>query len=968
MSGAPLEQLFRTFLATGDEAALAQLMRRSAPTLRRLARRLGATNDDADDLVQETIVAAIQGAERWDPSRPLLPWLKGILAFRRAKQVRLELRQQRLRTDAANDLAERAAAPPEAVVSEHELHASVHDAIADLPTDYRAPLQQYLFAGRSPVDIARGLGVERATVRVRLHRGIRRLRESLARWVALLVAVLLGRRASAAAPRPFVTAAVWSGLVVAAVVAVAGSRDEPAPTDGSATTAAPAAAALVPAADPTPTTLASERTAATDEARSRLVVRVVDAGGRGVPHVGVALEPCAGADPVLHRRRAVTGERGEVVFERLLPGAFRAATDRGVSAEVVVHAGANERALTVAAGRAVRGRVVDGEGTAVPGAAVWLSGDTSGPWRGDDVVVTDGAGRFGLSHVPDGAFLAARHPAFAGSAVVRLDTSARIDDVELRLGPGGGTAEVAVFDVDGTPCTDALVVVGESMDMAPFVLADGAAPWREPPFERRTGTDGTVRCGALAPGRHPVFVRAAGRAPWAGHVEVGRAGGPRVVARLQPGGRVVGRVVDADDRAIADALVVFRGDEPGHGIDVRSATDGTFAFECVPLGEAQVAARADGRVPAVASVDVVAGRDTAPRLVLRAARSLRGTLDVASAGALPRTAVRATWPRAALLAWQVVGEAANGAFTIAAECEGRPSLEVRFAGEPMWRPVDAFVTWRNDDATVRLPAGFVADAWLTGVARDAAGAPLAATRVFVHRDGVQWAEVGRTADDGTFRVGPLPAATYDLFFETTLESVPTAWTNGITVGAGETREVRFDAPPTGVVDLEFVRADGAAVGELAITIVGTAPERRALMATAPHVRQRLLAGDYRVFVMGEHVQWLEAMPLRVTAGATRTQRVELLPARRCVLAVRGLPRPRGEAFTLRLLDRGRGDRVTTFTLLPDAPERLTAMLASGDHVLECDGANGIVWSGAFHVDAAATDGWSIPVHLAPRIR
>ena len=199
MPSPPLEQLYRHFLATGDEAALEQCMRRAGPTLRRLARRLGASSDDADDLVQETFVAAIQGADRYDTARPLLPWLKGILTFRAARLARDEVRRrdhyrrsQELREDHSEDPAAFAA----------ELDADVRAAIDDLPERYREPLARYLLAQQSPLEIAQRLGVERATVRTQLHRGLQRLREALRRWALLLLLTLFGRPARAAGAYP----------------------------------------------------------------------------------------------------------------------------------------------------------------------------------------------------------------------------------------------------------------------------------------------------------------------------------------------------------------------------------------------------------------------------------------------------------------------------------------------------------------------------------------------------------------------------------------------------------------------------------------------------------------------------------------------------------------------------------------------------------------------------------------------
>ena len=49
------------------------------PRLLRMALHLGRDPGDAEDLVQATFLTAIEKAATYDASRPLLPWLTGIL-------------------------------------------------------------------------------------------------------------------------------------------------------------------------------------------------------------------------------------------------------------------------------------------------------------------------------------------------------------------------------------------------------------------------------------------------------------------------------------------------------------------------------------------------------------------------------------------------------------------------------------------------------------------------------------------------------------------------------------------------------------------------------------------------------------------------------------------------------------------------------------------------------------------------
>src|SRR5262245_40460092 len=74
-----LERLFERYRRRGDVAALAKVFDRTAPEVLRVANVLAAQPAEAEDLLQATFLTAIERADAYDATRPLVPWLVGIL-------------------------------------------------------------------------------------------------------------------------------------------------------------------------------------------------------------------------------------------------------------------------------------------------------------------------------------------------------------------------------------------------------------------------------------------------------------------------------------------------------------------------------------------------------------------------------------------------------------------------------------------------------------------------------------------------------------------------------------------------------------------------------------------------------------------------------------------------------------------------------------------------------------------------
>jgi RNA polymerase sigma-70 factor (ECF subfamily) len=171
--------------------------------LRRVARRLVADAATADDLVQDTWMAALRQPP--DPDRPAKPWLASVV--RRLAALRSRREAVRARAphgpqadrpgieDAVDDSLARA-----------EVERSLADHVLALEEPYRSAILLRYYRGMSAEEIARELGVPAATVRTRSMRGLERLRARLDRahdgdgrsWMAALGPLCTG----ASAPIP----------------------------------------------------------------------------------------------------------------------------------------------------------------------------------------------------------------------------------------------------------------------------------------------------------------------------------------------------------------------------------------------------------------------------------------------------------------------------------------------------------------------------------------------------------------------------------------------------------------------------------------------------------------------------------------------------------------------------------------------------------------------------------------------
>ncbi len=147
-----------------------------AAWLNRLARSLAANADDADDLVQESWIAAWQREP--DAGRPLRPWLTKVIR---------DLARMRRRSDGRRaarehvDLDDRGTTPPDVLLDQVRLHRLLVDLVLQLEEPYRSTIIARFVEGRTAASIAKAASISASTVRGQIRDGLARLRDQLDR-------------------------------------------------------------------------------------------------------------------------------------------------------------------------------------------------------------------------------------------------------------------------------------------------------------------------------------------------------------------------------------------------------------------------------------------------------------------------------------------------------------------------------------------------------------------------------------------------------------------------------------------------------------------------------------------------------------------------------------------------------------------------------------------------------------------
>jgi RNA polymerase sigma-70 factor (ECF subfamily) len=156
-----------------------------------MALQLTRNPSEAEDLMQETLVKAWRGYDSYIPGKPFLNWLLRIMqrayldSRRRENPIR---RAESLNSMVSPSDGEVQELPipddrpnPEQEMVREDAKRALHRALRQLPTVYRTAIELCDLEGLSYGEIADRQGTTIGTVRSRIHRGRRLLREILLR-------------------------------------------------------------------------------------------------------------------------------------------------------------------------------------------------------------------------------------------------------------------------------------------------------------------------------------------------------------------------------------------------------------------------------------------------------------------------------------------------------------------------------------------------------------------------------------------------------------------------------------------------------------------------------------------------------------------------------------------------------------------------------------------------------------------
>ncbi len=188
----------------GDEEAFDLLVRRHHKPLINFIARFTGDRDNAEDLAQETFIRIYKAADRYTQGRAKFKtWMYFIAKNLCKNEIRNRSRRERFRVDNiipsdknhnadSEEIDVIASAPadssfqPDVALHRKELNKAIHEAIADLPEQYKYPLILRDIQGLSYDEISEILELRSGTTKSRINRARLMLKDKLKPFMELL--------------------------------------------------------------------------------------------------------------------------------------------------------------------------------------------------------------------------------------------------------------------------------------------------------------------------------------------------------------------------------------------------------------------------------------------------------------------------------------------------------------------------------------------------------------------------------------------------------------------------------------------------------------------------------------------------------------------------------------------------------------------------------------------------------------
>ena len=181
MAGAKVElsdEVLALASILGDLEAFGRLAERYRAAAVRTAQAI-VGREDAEDVAQDALLLAFKALPSLEEPAKFAPWLGAIVRHRARRHGRREQARANVRVPLDEALLEHVGALSRPLVEERELSADVEAALERMPADYALVVRLRFLDDMPYARIASFVGVPVSTVKWRLHRGKRLLRQEL---------------------------------------------------------------------------------------------------------------------------------------------------------------------------------------------------------------------------------------------------------------------------------------------------------------------------------------------------------------------------------------------------------------------------------------------------------------------------------------------------------------------------------------------------------------------------------------------------------------------------------------------------------------------------------------------------------------------------------------------------------------------------------------------------------------------
>jgi len=158
----------------GDFSAATTLIHRISPQLHRFFVAQLVSRSDADDLLQETWLRIHKVRHTYRPGEPVLPWFYAI-----ARHVRVDHYRKVIRTSAREQRLEEISSVAAVPAESGHLHDNLAELLALLPESQREVIEMLKVVGMSLEEVARATSSSVGSVKQKVHRAYKKLREKL---------------------------------------------------------------------------------------------------------------------------------------------------------------------------------------------------------------------------------------------------------------------------------------------------------------------------------------------------------------------------------------------------------------------------------------------------------------------------------------------------------------------------------------------------------------------------------------------------------------------------------------------------------------------------------------------------------------------------------------------------------------------------------------------------------------------